>query len=89
MPVPGNLGAFDRPPLLLDLIRRDSGILKHFDKHKQLVADVGGFGKKQGIALSGEPGSGNLEFVPGSRHVTLRCNRKSAEHLASIRSAWA
>jgi hypothetical protein len=49
---------------------------------EQLLDDVGGFGNKQGIALFGEPGSGKFEFVLSSRHMTLRCDGDSAEHVA-------
>ncbi len=49
---------------------------------RQLHDDVGGFGKKQSIAIFGEPTSGNFEFVLTSRHMTLRCDGDSAEHVA-------
>jgi hypothetical protein len=48
----------------------------------QLKDDVGGFGNSQSIALFGEPGSGKFEFVLASRHMTLRCDGDSAEHVA-------
>lgn len=53
---------------------------KRFDK--QLKDDVGGFGSRQGIAIFGEPGNGKSEFVLTSRHMTLRCDGDSAEHVA-------
>jgi hypothetical protein len=53
---------------------------KRFDQ--QLEDDVGGFGVKQGIAIFGEPGGGKFEFVLTSRHMTLRCDGDSAEHVA-------
>ena len=49
---------------------------------RQLKDDVGGFGEKQGIAIFGEPGTGKFEFVLTSRHMTLRCDGDSAEHVA-------
>ena len=49
---------------------------------QQLRDDVGGFGKKHSIAIFGEPGTGNFEFVLTSRHMTLRCDGDSAEHVA-------
>ena len=49
---------------------------------KQLQDDVGGFGNRQSIALFGEPGAGKSEFVLTSRHMTLRCDGDSAEHVA-------
>jgi hypothetical protein len=53
---------------------------KRFDQ--QLVDVVGGFGNKQSIAIFGEPQSGQFEFVLASRHMTLRCDGDSAEHVA-------
>ena len=49
---------------------------------KQLADDIGGFGNNQGIAIFGEPGSGKFEFVLSSRHMTLRCDGDSSEHVA-------
>lgn len=49
---------------------------------KQLKDDVGGFGNRQSIALFGTPGSGKFEFVLASRHMTLRCDGDSADHVA-------
>jgi hypothetical protein len=53
---------------------------ERFDQ--QLQDDVGGFGNGQSIAIFGEPGSGKFEFVLASRHMTLRCDGDSAEHVA-------
>ncbi len=49
---------------------------------QQLLDDVGGFGHRQSIALFGEPGSGKFEFVLASRHMTLRCDGDSSDHVA-------
>jgi hypothetical protein len=55
---------------------------------KQLRDDVGGFGNRQSIAIFGEPASrgesnaGKFEFVLASRHMTLRCDGHSADHVA-------
>ena len=49
---------------------------------KQLKGDVGGFGKRQSIAIFGKPGTDQFEFVLASRHMTLRCDGNSAEHVA-------
>jgi hypothetical protein len=49
---------------------------------RQLKDDVGGFGRRQSIAIFGEPGSGKFEFVLASRHMTLRCDGDSADHVA-------
>ncbi len=54
--------------------------LKRWDQ--QLKDDVGGFGNRQSIAIFGSPGSGKFEFVLASRHMTLRCDGDSADHVA-------
>ena len=48
----------------------------------QLEDDTGGFGHEQSIALLGEPGSGTFQFLLTGRHMTLRCDGDSAEHVA-------
>jgi len=53
---------------------------QRFDQ--QLRDDVGGFGRKQSIAIFGEPGTGKFQFVLTSRHMTLRCDGDSADHVA-------
>jgi len=53
---------------------------KRFDR--QLADDLGGFGVNQSIALFGAPDTGKFEFVLASRHMTLRCDGDSAEHVA-------
>ena len=49
---------------------------------QQLKDDVGGFGNRQSIAIFGMPGTDQFEFVLASRHMTLRCDGNSAEHVA-------
>jgi hypothetical protein len=49
---------------------------------QQLKDDVGGFGNRQSIAIFGKPGTKQFEFVLASRHMTLRCDGNSAEHVA-------
>jgi hypothetical protein len=49
---------------------------------KQLQDDAGGYGKSQSIALFGTPGSGKFEFVMTGRHLTIRCDGDSTEHVA-------
>lgn len=49
---------------------------------KQLRDDAGGYGKAQTIALFGEPGTDQFEFVMTGRHLTIRCDGDSAEHVA-------
>lgn len=49
---------------------------------KQLEDDTGGFGHDQSVALIGEPGSGKFQFLLTGRHMTLRCDGDSADHVA-------
>jgi hypothetical protein len=49
---------------------------------RQMEDDCGGFGREQSIALLGEPGSGQFQFLLTGRHMTLRCDGDSAEHVA-------
>jgi len=53
---------------------------ERFDK--QLQDDIGGFGQNQALAIFGTPGEDKFEFVLTSRHMTLRCDGHSAEHVA-------
>ncbi len=53
---------------------------ERFDR--QLKDDTGGFGEGQNIAIFGSPGEGAFEFVLTGRHMTLRCDGNSAEHVA-------
>jgi hypothetical protein len=69
-----------------DLIRKifegmtSPGWHERFDR--QLRDDIGGFGQNQSIAIFGRPGADKFEFVLTSRHMTLRCDGHSAEHVA-------
>lgn len=49
---------------------------------KQLQDDAGGYGKAQTIALFGTPGSDKFEFVMTGRHLTIRCDGNTTEHVA-------
>jgi hypothetical protein len=49
---------------------------------QQLKDDIGGFGNRQSIAIFGTPGTRKFEFVLTSRHMTLRCDGNSSEHVA-------
>jgi hypothetical protein len=49
---------------------------------KQLDDDSGGYGEQNSIAIFGEPGSDKFEFVMTGRHMTIRCDGNSAEHVA-------
>lgn len=61
------------------------GILQpewHARIDKQLEDDAGGWGEEQNIAIFGTPGAGPFEFVMTGRHMTMRCDGNSAEHVA-------
>jgi hypothetical protein len=49
---------------------------------KQLKDDAGGYGKQQSIAIFGTPGSDKFEFVMTGRHLTIRCDGNTTEHVA-------
>jgi len=48
---------------------------------KQFIDDMGGFGRRQSIAIFGKPGEDKFEFVLSGRHGTMRCDGNSAEHV--------
>lgn len=56
------------------------------DWHKridqQLEDDAGGFGNDQNIAIFGKPGDGKFEFVMTGRHMTIRCDGNTNDHVA-------
>jgi hypothetical protein len=49
--------------------------------YKQLEDDAGGYGEHQSIAMFGAPGE-KFEFVMTGRHMTIRCDGNSTEHVA-------
>jgi hypothetical protein len=49
---------------------------------KQLADDSGGFGEQNSIAIFGEPGSEQFEFVMTGRHMTIRCDGNTTDHVA-------
>ena len=49
---------------------------------RQLADDAGGFGESQNSAIFGTPGEDRFEFVLTGRHMTLRCDGNSADHVA-------
>jgi hypothetical protein len=69
-----------------DLIREIFLGLYNPDWHerifKQLKDDADGYGKQQTIAIFGTPGSGKFEFVMTGRHLTIRCDGDSTDHVA-------
>jgi hypothetical protein len=49
---------------------------------KQLQDDAGGYGKHQNIALFGKPGEGKFQLVMTGRHLTVRVDGNSVDHMA-------
>lgn len=49
---------------------------------RQLSDDAGGWGHEQSVAIFGTPGTSRFEFVLTGRHMTIRCDGNSAEHVA-------
>ncbi len=49
---------------------------------RQVKDDAGGYGKQQNIAIFGHPGAEQFEFVMTGRHLTIRCDGHSADHVA-------
>ncbi|TWU15262.1 DUF3500 domain-containing protein [Allorhodopirellula heiligendammensis] len=49
---------------------------------QQLEDDMGGFGYEQSIAIFGTPNDGKFELVLTGRHMTLRCDGNSTDHVA-------
>ena len=72
----------DQQALVRDIFLGMTNPAWHERFDKQLKDDLGGFGINQSLALFGEPGSGKFEFVLASRHMTLRCDGDSADHVA-------
>ena len=54
----------------------------HAKFDKQQEDDTGGFGETNNIAIFGEPGSYLFEFVMTSRHLTLRADGNTTDHVA-------
>lgn len=54
----------------------------HARYYQQLDDDAGGFGNEQSVAIFGKPGDGKFELVLTGRHMTLRCDGNSADHVA-------
>jgi hypothetical protein len=48
----------------------------------QLADDAGGWGRHQSIAIFGSPESDRFELVMTGRHLTIRCDGNTTEHVA-------
>jgi hypothetical protein len=81
-----NVGGNFFTPDQQDLIREIFLGLYNPDWHerifKQLKDDADGYGKQQSIAIFGTPGTGKFEFVMTGRHLTIRCDGDSTDHVA-------
>ena len=80
--VASNFYSADQRALILAIFRGMTNPEWHSRFDQQLRDDLGGFGRRQSIAILGEPGSGPSQFVITSRHMTMRCDGDSAEHVA-------
>ena len=54
----------------------------HAKIDRQLDDDSGGYGESNSIAIFGTPGSEAFEFVLTGRHMTVRCDGNTADHVA-------
>jgi hypothetical protein len=80
--VAGDFFTKDQQRLVRDIFEHLIEPEWHVRFDKQLEDDAGGFGHDQSIALIGTPGSGQFQFLLTGRHMTLRCDGDSAEHVA-------
>ena len=80
--VAGSFFTGEQKRLIRDIFEQLIAPEWHARFDKQLEDDTGGFGHGQSIALIGEPGSGRFQFLLTGRHMTLRCDGDSAEHVA-------
>lgn len=72
----------DQKQLARDIFERLIAPEWHARFHQQLEDDTGGFGHQQSFAILGEPGQGPSQFLLTGRHMTLRCDGNSADHVA-------
>lgn len=80
--VKGDFFSRDQQRLIREIFEGIIDPAWHERYDRQLEDDTGGFGHGQSIALLGEPGSGRFQFLLSGRHMTLRCDGDSAEHVA-------
>ena len=80
--VVGDFFTGDQQRLIREIFEQLIDPAWHERYDRQLEDDTGGFGHGQSIALIGEPGSGTFQFLLTGRHMTLRCDGDSAEHVA-------
>jgi hypothetical protein len=80
--VKGDFFSKDQQQLIREIFEGLIDPAWHERYDRQLEDDTGGFGHGQSIALIGEPGSGRFQFLLTGRHMTLRCDGDSADHVA-------
>lgn len=80
--VSGNYYTKDQQELVRKIFEGITSPEWHERFDQQLLDDAGGFGEANTIAIFGEPGSDKFEFVMSGRHMTMRCDGNSADHLA-------
>jgi len=80
--IKGNFYSADQQAMIRDIFVNivNPDWVERFDK--QFKDDMGGFGKKQSIAIFGTPGKGVFEWVLTGRHGTFRCDGNSTDHVA-------
>jgi len=72
----------DQQQMIRDIFQ---GMIKpdwHARFDAQLKDDIGGWGTNQSIAIFGTPGTGKFQFLITCRHLTLRCDGDSEDHVA-------
>lgn len=79
--VTGDFYTKDQQEMLYAIFRGLIAPEWHARYDQQLDDDCGGWGD-QSIAIFGKPGDGKFELVLTGRHMTLRCDGDSADHVA-------
>jgi hypothetical protein len=72
----------DQRTLIRDIFENLYNPEWHAHIDQQLSDDSGGFGEQNSIAIFGQPGSDKFEFVMTGRHMTVRCDGNTTEHVA-------
>ncbi|WP_153557738.1 DUF3500 domain-containing protein [Roseimaritima sediminicola] len=72
----------DQQQLVRDIFESIIAPEWHDRYDQQLEDDAGGFGNDQSLAIFGNPHEDKFELVLTGRHMTLRCDGNSADHVA-------
>lgn len=78
----GDFYTDDQRQIIRDIFEAIIDPAWHARYDQQLEDDAGGFGNEQSLAIFGTPGEGKFELVLTGRHMTLRCDGNSADHVA-------